>query len=234
MLQKKIINSFSFSQDNKNIINDYIYSKYKKNISIKKLIKKKSDIIDQLIKKSWRKNNLDNRNISLIAVGGYGRSELFPYSDIDILVLINDYKNKNIIKDIENFIAEIWHFKTAVGHSVRTIEECISAINEDVTIYTNLLDCRLIIGNKNLYQNLQKNIENKGVWSKENFLSAKKLEQTNRYNKYLNTGYLLEPDIKEGPGGFRDLQTLIWVTKKNFNTNSLSDLYNNKIITKKE
>ena len=72
------------------------------------------------------------------------------------------------------------------------------------------------------------------MWSKEKFLSAKKIEQKNRYNKYSNTGYLLEPDIKEGPGGFRDLQTLIWITKRNFNTDSLFDLYNNKIITKKE
>ena len=234
MLQKHIINNFSFSQDNKNIINDYIYSRYKKNISIKKLIKNKSTIIDQLIKNSWIKNNLEDKDISLIAVGGYGRSELFPYSDIDILILINNYENKDLIKNVENFIAEIWHFKVAVGHSVRTIKECIYAIKDDVTIYTNLLDCRFITGNKDLYNNLLKNIKKNSLWSKEKFLSAKKIEQKNRYNKYSNTGYLLEPDIKEGPGGFRDLQTLIWVAKRNFNTNSLFDLYNNKIITKKE
>ena len=221
MLQKNIINNFSFSQDNKNVINEYIYLRYKKNISIKKLIKNKSTIIDQLIKNSWAKNNLEDKDISLIAVGGYGRSELFPYSDIDILILINNYENKDLIKNIENFIAEIWHFKVAVGHSVRTIKECINVIKDDVTIYTNLLDCRFITGNKDLYNNLLKNIKNNSLWSKEKFLSAKKIEQKNRYNKYSNTGYLLEPDIKEGPGGFRDLQTLIWITKRNFNTDSL-------------
>ena len=87
MLQKNIINNFSFSQENKNIINDYIYLRYKKNISIKKLIKNKSTIIDQLIKNSWAKNNLEDKDISLIAVGGYGRSELFPYSDIDLSLI---------------------------------------------------------------------------------------------------------------------------------------------------
>lgn len=234
MLQEDIIQNFSFSQDNKNIINDFIYSEYERNVSIKRLIKKKSSIVDQLIKNSWLKNNLKSKNISLIAVGGYGRSELFPYSDIDILILINDYKNKDLIKNIENFIADIWHFKTSVGHSVRTIKECITAINDDVTVYTNLLDCRFITGDKNLYNELKKNIINRSLWSKEKFLSAKKIEQKNRYNKYLNTGYLLEPDIKEGPGGFRDLQTLIWVTKRNYDTKSLVDLYNKKIITKKE
>ena len=183
MLQKNIINNFSFSQDNKNVINEYIYLRYKKNISIKKLIKNKSTIIDQLIKNSWAKNNLEDKDISLIAVGGYGRSELFPYSDIDILILINNYENKDLIKNIENFIAEIWHFKVAVGHSVRTIKECIYVIKDDVTIYTNLLDCRFITGNKDLYNNLLKNIKNNSLWSKEKFLSAKKIEQKNRYNK---------------------------------------------------
>jgi len=222
------------NSNNKNIINDYIFSLYKEKINIKKIILTKSKIIDHLIKKSWQKNNLKLKNISLIAVGGYGRGELFPYSDIDILILINDYNDKETLKNIENFIAEIWYFKTIIGHSVRTNEDCIYAINNDVTIYTSLLESRLIIGDKNFYNNLKKDIDNKNIWTKKKFLLAKKQEKINRYKKYSNTGYLLEPNIKEGPGGFRDLQTLIWITKRNFNTSSLLDLFNNNIITKKE
>mgnify|MGYP001293636686 CR=1 FL=1 len=218
----------------KNVINDYIFSLYKEKINIKKIINTKSKIIDHLIKKSWQENNLQLKNISLIAVGGYGRGELFPHSDIDILILINNYENKETLKNIENFIAEIWYFKTIISHSVRTSEDCIYAVNNDITIYTSLLESRLIIGDKKLYNNLKKDIDNKNIWTKKKFLLAKKEEKINRYNKYSNTGYLLEPNIKEGPGGFRDLQTLIWVAKRNFGINSLLDLYKKNIITKKE
>ena len=234
MSKNNLLRDFSFSQNKKNIINDYIFSEYEKNVGIKKLIRNKSRIIDDLVKKSWIKNNFQEKGISLIAVGGYGRSELFPQSDIDILILIDNYSDENIRKNIENFIADIWHLKTSVGHSVRTTKDCVKAVNDDVTTYTNILDSRLIIGDKILYKCLLNSIETKKIWSKKKFLLAKKEEQKNRYNKYSNTGYLLEPNIKEGPGGFRDLQTLTWIAKRNFKTNSLSDLYNINIITKKE
>ena len=234
MSKKNLINNFSFSQNKKNVINDYIFKEYEKNIDIKKLLKNKSYLIDSLLKKSWGRNSLKKENICLISVGGYGRSELFPYSDIDILILIKNYNDKEVLKNIERFIADIWHLKVQVGHAVRSVDDCITAINKDVSTYTNILDCRLLMGDKLLYDDLLKNVKNKNIWSKKKFLSAKKLEQKNRYNKYSNTGYLLEPNIKEGPGGFRDLQTIIWITKKKFKTNSLNDLYNKKIITKKE
>ena len=90
-------------------------------------------------------------------VGGYGRSELFPFSDIDILILISDYDDETLLKNIEKFIADIWHFKTSVGHSVRTQKECINVMNSDVTVYTNLLESRWICGNTEQYESLKKN-----------------------------------------------------------------------------
>ena len=234
MLKKKFIENFAFSKNKKNIINNYIYSGYEKNISIGKLIKYKSNIIDSLVKNFWDNNNLKKKNICLIAVGGYGRSELYPFSDIDILILVDNYNDNEVNKNIEIFIADIWYLKHSVGHSVRTVEDCISKINEDSVVYTNLLDSRFIIGDKKLYKELLQNMEDKNIWSKSKFLLEKKLEQQNRYSKFSNTGYLLEPNIKEGPGGFRDLQTLIWVAKKNFKAKSLLDLYKTNIISKKE
>lgn len=234
MSKNNFPDSFSFSASKKDTINDYIFSEYEKNVNIKKLLRSKSKIIDSLIKKSWKENKLREKDVTLIAVGGYGRAELFPQSDIDILILVETYWDANIRKNIESFIADIWHLKTSIGHSVRTVEDCITVINDDVTVYTNILDSRFIIGNQSLYDNLLSKIKVKNIWSKRKFLITKKEEQKNRYKKYLNTGYLLEPNIKEGPGGFRDLQTIMWVAKRNFKTNSLSDLYNIDIITKKE
>ena len=169
MLKKKFIENFSFSKNKKNIINDYIYSGYEKNISIGKLLKYKSSIVDGVVKNFWDNNNLNKKNVCLIAVGGYGRSELFPFSDIDILIIVENYNDNKIIKNIENFIADIWYLKNSVGHSVRTIEECIAKINEDSVIYTNLLDSRFIIGDKTLYKKLLRNITNKNKWSKNKF-----------------------------------------------------------------
>jgi [protein-PII] uridylyltransferase len=174
MSKNNLLRDFSFSQNKKNIINDYIFSEYEKNVSIKKLIRNKSRIIDDLVKKSWIKNNFQEKGISLIAVGGYGRSELFPQSDIDILILIDNYSDENIRKNIENFIADIWHLKTSVGHSVRTTKDCVKAVNDDVTTYTNILDSRLIIGDKILYKCLLNSIEAKKIWSKKKVSISKK------------------------------------------------------------
>ena len=163
MSKKNLINNFSFSQNKKNVINDYIYKEYEKNIGIKKLLRNKSYLIDSLLKKSWDRNSLKKENICLISVGGYGRSELFPYSDIDILILIKNYNDKEVLKNIERFIADIWHLKVQVGHAVRSVDDCITAINKDVTIYTNILDCRLLMGDKLLYNDLLKNVKNKNI-----------------------------------------------------------------------
>ena len=234
MSKKKFINHFSLTKNKKNIINDYIYADYKKNKSVNKLLKYKSSLVDSLIKNFWKNNNLHSKKICLIAVGGYGRSELYPFSDIDILILVENYNDNQIIKNIENLIADIWQLKNSVGHAVRTIDECITKINQDSTVYTNLLDSRLVVGDKALYKKLHMDIEDKHKWTKSEFFLAKKLEQKNRYEKYSNTGYLLEPNIKEGPGGFRDLQTLMWIAKRNFKVDSLSSLYSLNIISKKE
>ena len=235
MLKKNILlKNFSFESGKNHTINDYIYSEYENGVSVGKLLKKKSSVINDLIKKSWKKNKLKKTGATLIAVGGYGREQLFPFSDIDILILIENYNDENVLKNIENFIADIWNLKTTVGHSVRTIKDCLSSMNSDVTVYTNLLDNRFITGDSSLYKKLLRNIKNDKTWSENKFLLAKKEEQKKRYNKYSNTGYLLEPNLKEGPGGFRDLQTLQWVAKRSFKTQSLADLYNSDVITKKE
>ena len=157
MFKKNILlENFSFESTKSNVINDYIYSEYESGVSVGRLLKKKSSIIDSLIKKSWAKNKLKEEDAALIAVGGYGREQLFPFSDIDILILIQNYDDEKVLKNIENFIADIWNLKTTVGHSVRTIKDCLSSMNSDVTIYTNLLDNRFITGDSSLYRVIKK------------------------------------------------------------------------------
>ncbi len=234
ILQKKFIDNFKFNISKENEINNYIFNKYKQKTNIKKLLKIKSNIVDKLVKKSWKYNNLKKTDICLIATGGYGRRELFPFSDIDILILLKNYNDKKMLINIEKFISDIWNLKASVGHAVRTNQDCLLEINKDVTVYTNLLDSRLITGDKKIYIEFLDMLENRSSWDENKFITAKIDEQKKRYQKYSNTSYLLEPSIKDGLGSFRDLHTILWIAKKKYNVKSLSELKKIKVITKNE
>lgn len=180
--------------------------------SIFELIENRSNFYDALLIQLWQEMGLsEQQGISLIAVGGYGRREIFPLSDLDFLILVEQTPSPEIEEKITQFIQFLWDCGFEVGNSVRTLEQCESEGKQDITIATNLLEARFLTGNRPHFDALNELLKRADFWSKEDFFNAKVQEQIERYQRYHNTAYNLEPDIKYSPGGLRDLHLLYWV-----------------------
>ena len=180
--------------------------------SIFELIENRSDFYDALLIQLWLEMGLsEQQGIALIAVGGYGRREMFPLSDLDFLILVEQIPSPEIEEKITQFIQFLWDCGFEVGNSVRTLEQCESEGKQDITIATNLLEARFLAGNRPHFDALNELVKHANFWSKEDFFNAKVQEQIERYQRYHNTAYNLEPDIKYSPGGLRDLHLLYWV-----------------------
>ena len=177
-----------------------------------RLFKQHCKFIDNLLASIWAEADIDE-SCCLIAVGGYGRGELYPYSDIDLLILLPDsmVDNEAFNRSIELLVGQLWDIGLNVGHSVRTLSECIEEACKDVTVQTNLLEARLLKGNKGFYQTFLNEI--KTSIDIPVFFNAKLKEQDNRHAKFNDTAYNLEPNIKESPGGLRDLHMIHWLSR---------------------
>ena len=173
-----------------------------------------SKLADGTLKALWQQAGFA-APFALLAVGGYGRGELFPYSDIDVLVLLPDGESPDsdaaLKARIEGFIGSCWDTGLEIGSSVRTLAECLHEAGNDVTIQTSLLEGRLITGDAGLYSAFQKQFL--AAIDPHAFFVAKTLELHQRHSKYEDTPYALEPNCKESPGGLRDLQVILWVAK---------------------
>ena len=173
-------------------------------------LKDNCELVDNVLKQIWEQADICS-NVCLIAVGGYGRRELFPFSDIDLLILLPNDADETLNAKIESLIGLLWDVGLHVGHSVRNLSECINEASKDVTVQTNLLEARLLVGNNTFYQQLSINLD--GIMNQQAFFEAKFKEQQQRYAKFNDTAYNLEPNVKESPGGLRDLQTIFWIMK---------------------
>lgn len=203
------------------------------------LLKQQSLLIDNLLKKIWLETNIDadidtDTDVSacLIAVGGYGRQLLFPYSDIDLLILLSDTASPLLNTQIEAIIGLLWDIGLNVGHSVRTLQECVDEAENDVTVQTNLSDARLLCGNKQTYNVFLKALNQ--TMQPAAYFAAKFKEQDNRHAKFNDTTYNLEPNIKESPGGLRDLHMILWLAQSQQLGGNWASLAKNKIITTAE
>lgn len=195
------------------------------------LLKNHAKLIDKLLKKVWQHSGLNNE-ITLIAVGGYGREELFPFSDIDLLILMPDNASDTQNKKIETLVGVLWDLGLNIGHSVRTLQECITEAADDATIQTNLLESRLICGSEVVYTQFY--IEIKQQLNATAFLDAKIAEQNRRHEKFNDSGYSLEPNIKESPGGLRDIHTILWLAQSQGLGNNWLELAKNGVISQSE
>jgi [protein-PII] uridylyltransferase len=203
--------------------------------SVEPLLIEKSAFIDDVLIHCWEHFLQDqSQHLCLIATGGYGRNELFPHSDIDILILLNDDNIDDFQHNLSSFSNCLWDIGLNPGQSVRTISECLQQAAEDQTIMTNLLELRLITGNPSLFAALNTQFNQKEIWSSKQFFAAKMQEQQRRYTKYHDTAYNLEPNIKEGPGGLRDLQNISWVIKHHFKSPTLTELIKHELLSESE
>jgi [protein-PII] uridylyltransferase len=209
------------------------YAEFKQTQAVGKLTKQLSKLTDQLLAQLWSGCDLIN-TATLVAVGGYGRGALFPYSDIDILILLphDNQESNEISKKVEQFIANCWDTGLEIGSSVRTVAECISESEQDITVRTSLLEARHLCGQKTLFKEFAKAFED--AMDPRSFFQAKLAEQIQRHYKYQNTPYSLEPNCKESPGGLRDLQVISWVSKAALLGDSFRDLNEAGLITKRE
>lgn len=203
----------------------HIGTRFKPDRSVTALLSARSQFIDKLLSCCWRHFlGKQAETMALIATGGYGRKELFPHSDIDILILATAADKENHQEALSNFSRFLWDIGLKPGQSVRTLSECIETASEDQTIFCCLLEMRMICGSDSLFRALKNKLTYGLLWPSERFLLAKIAEQERRYSKFHNTAYYLEPNIKEGPGGLRDLQVISWVFKHHYNSSSLREL----------
>ena len=181
---------------------------------IRSLLQKLAKHTDATLKLLWQSADFP-ATACLVAVGGFGRQELFPHSDVDVLLLLADDANVDgdpaLKAKVENFISNCWDSGLEIGSSVRTAADCVMEAGKDVTVQTSLLEARLVTGSRKKFVSLQKQLAT-GLDPKAFFI-AKTLELRQRHNKFENTPYALEPNCKESPGGLRDLQVILWVAR---------------------
>ncbi len=214
---------------------EHLMKLFEDGYSVDKLILLRSRFIDDLLTSVFYHFNLGSYPaISLIAVGGYGRAELFLRSDIDILLLTEDEPAPAAQNDIGSFISFLWDLKLDIGSSVRSIPQTVMESRQDLTIITNLLERRLVCGSKISFEKLAQALDKDTFWDPKKFLRQKLKEQIERHHSYKDTSFLLEPDIKNNPGGIRDIQVMQWIANFHFKAKALEDMFHLGLLSQSE
>jgi [protein-PII] uridylyltransferase len=203
---------------------------------VESIVRSRAGFFDQLIRDLWNRIKWPEgtvAHLALFAVGGYGRGELHPHSDIDLLILVDgdpaEYRD-----GIETFVQNLWDLKLNIGHSVRTIDQCHQEAKEDITTATSILERRLLAGTLALDRQVGRLFATDEIWPSARFFSAKVAEQRKRHDRYQDVDYNLEPNIKVAPGGLRDIQTVGWIIKRHFGNTSADDLTARGFLTAQE
>ncbi|MEA3103957.1 [protein-PII] uridylyltransferase, partial [Caballeronia mineralivorans] len=199
------------------------------------LVRDRAKLVDMALRAAWVNHaGKFAGDLALVAVGGYGRGELHPSSDIDIMVLLPKSDSADWQPDIERFLTFLWDIGLEVGHSVRSIDDCQRESLADISVATTLFEARLLFGPEPLFAGMRRALAPDRLWSSQDFFEAKCKEQTERHHRYFDTAYNLEPNVKSSPGGLRDIQTIGWVAKRHFGTDTLDELVAHGFLTREE
>ncbi|MCW8886399.1 MAG: [protein-PII] uridylyltransferase [Motiliproteus sp.] len=209
--------------------------RFREGVDIRTLIYGRAWMLDQLLRRAWAQYQWpEGDRIALVAVGGYGRGELHPHSDIDLLILLKDEDPEQFRDSIEGFLTFLWDISLDVGSSVRTIEHCFEEARKDITVATNLIESRTLVGEDSLRADMYDRVTANSAWSSVEFYKAKVEEQKKRHHRTNDTEYNLEPNIKDSAGGLRDIQTVGWVAKRHFGATYVRDLVDHGFLTESE
>ena len=202
---------------------------------VMELLYRRSDFYDQNLLKLWHDFGFaDCQDLALIAVGGYGRREMFPLSDLDILVLTENTLDEQTHTKLNELFNLLWDAKLQVGASIRTLEECLEIGKQEISVATNMYEGRFLYGNVELWHRLVEAIFQEDFWATPDFFQAKMAEKKDRYARYHNTSYNLEPDLKHSPGGLRDLHLVLWIMLRHYGTRSFDALFNKGLLFPEE
>ena len=201
---------------------------------VERLVTRRAGFVDDLLRRAWRVAMPGAAPAALVAVGGYGRGELYPASDVDVMILLDDGDATAVAGAVERLVTLLWDIGLEVGHSVRTVAECRDEAERDVTVATNILESRLVAGQPGLLEAMRTATAPDQIWPSDRYFAAKWEEQKARHRKYNDSAYNLEPNIKENPGGLRDIQMIGWVAKRHFGASTMHDLVARGFLTQAE
>ncbi len=242
LTRPKIIKNLSCQLSNKRDLLKEIFEKDSNGVNYVGLNTKLTDNLLQNLF-NYLKDVNDNKNfdnILILALGGYGRGELAPKSDIDLLFLVKDKNFSNIkSNDSEKLIQKIlyflWDLGFSVGHSTRTVNQTFDYAKRDISFLTSLIDHRFLIGNKQLFESFQKTFQTfTKNYNTFDFIKNKLIEADQRHKKFGSSRFVIEPNVKEGKGGIRDIQTLIWISRFAYNSKNIFHLFETGVFIKKE
>jgi [protein-PII] uridylyltransferase len=205
-------------------------SRFEAGESVVELVRARAIMVDELLVHLWD-GQVEDGEVALLAVGGYGRGELHPGSDIDVMILLPESISATTEESLSSFVTSLWDVGLEIGHSVRTLEQCTEEAGSDLTIATTLMESRLLVGPQQLFRDMQALIGPDRMWPSPVFFAEKRKEQINRHHRYHDTAYNLEPNIKGSPGGLRDIQLIGWVAKRHFGAATLAELVDHKFLT---
>lgn len=197
---------------------------FRAGVPVDELIRARCEAVAGVVAHVWTACMGDTPRMALYAVGGFGRGELFPYSDVDLLVLTQGEFPAAKVRALESFFARLWDIGLKPGHALRTVEECRAAAVQDETIYTSLLDARRMAGDVGIDAGLDALLNAADIWPGDAYLQAKARDREQRYARFNDTAYNLEPNLKDGPGGLRALHLIHWLGRRLFQAGTLAEL----------
>jgi [protein-PII] uridylyltransferase len=211
---------------------DNIRERFLSGESVVTLVHARSAVVDAVLTHLWQQYAKDCiGTAALVAVGGYGRAELHPYSDVDILLLLPKKLPADHKSQLGDFVTALWDVGLEIGHSARTVKQCRAEAKADLTVATSLMESRLIVGPIELYDDMRAVIAPNKIWPPTEFFAEKRKEQIERHHRYDDSAYKLEPNVKASPGGLRDIQVVGWVARRYFDVETFEELVPHRFLT---